>query len=65
MDRLAGLTLLTAGDGIVMHPWTAALVTRNTEADLRPQHERALAMRSGGSSRATAPTRTSSTSPAT
>jgi hypothetical protein len=27
------LTLLTAGDGIVMHPWTAALVTHNTPGD--------------------------------
>ena len=45
VDRLAGLTLLTAGDGIVMHPWTAALVTRNTPGDPAAQHERALAMR--------------------
>ena len=45
VDRLTDLTLLTAGEGIVMHPWTAALVTGNTDADLRPQHERALAMR--------------------
>ena len=45
VDRLTDLTLLTAREGIVMHPWTAALVTRTTEADLRPQHERALAMR--------------------
>ena len=34
VDRLADLTLLTPGDGIVMHPWTADLVTRNTRDDL-------------------------------
>ena len=45
VDRLTDLTLLTAREGIVMHAWTAALVTHTTEADLRPQHERALAMR--------------------
>ena len=28
-----------------MHPWTAALVTRNIHGDLAAQHERALAMR--------------------
>src|ERR1035438_9858620 len=44
-ERLADLTLLSPGDGIVMHPWTADLVTRNTEADLTTQHEQALAMR--------------------
>ena len=45
VDRLTDLTLLTPGDGIVMHPWTAALVTRNIHDDLHPQHEGALAMR--------------------
>ena len=45
VDRLTDLTLLTPGDGIVMHPWTAALVTRNIHDDLSPQHEAALAMR--------------------
>ena len=30
---------------IIMHPWTAELVTRNTPGDLRAEHERALAMR--------------------
>ena len=34
MDRLADLTLLAAGEDIVMHPWTADLVTRNTPAIL-------------------------------
>ena len=42
--RLADLTLLTPGPDIVMHPWTAELITRNTPADTR-LHERALAMR--------------------
>ena len=45
VNRLTELTLLTPGPGIAMHPWTAALITRNTQGDLRPQHERALAMR--------------------
>jgi CHAT domain/TIR domain/AAA ATPase domain len=45
VHRLADLTLLTAGESIVMHPWTAELVTRNIEASLAPQHQRALAMR--------------------
>src|SRR5450755_2721189 len=45
VDRLTDLTLLTAGEGIVMHPWTANLVTRNATTDLNDQHERALAMR--------------------
>jgi tetratricopeptide (TPR) repeat protein len=45
VDRLTGLTLLTPGEGIVMHPWTADLVTRNTGNSLDAQHERALAMR--------------------
>ena len=45
VDRLTDLTLLTTGDGIVMHPWTASLVTRNTTTDLSGRHERALAMR--------------------
>jgi hypothetical protein len=43
--RLTDLTLLTPGEDIVMHPWTAELVTRNAQADLTAQHERALAMR--------------------
>jgi hypothetical protein len=33
------------GDDIVMHPWTAELVTRNAGADLGAEHKRALAMR--------------------
>ena len=45
VDRLTDLTLLTPGEGIMMHPWTAALVTRNVQDDLSPLHERALAMR--------------------
>src|SRR5262249_33706660 len=45
VNRLTDLTLLTPGPGIAMHPWTAALITRNTPGDLRPQHELALAMR--------------------
>ena len=44
-DRLADLTLIAAGDDIVMHPWTAALVTSNNETDVTPLHERALTMR--------------------
>jgi tetratricopeptide (TPR) repeat protein len=44
VDRLADLTLLTAGSGIVMHPWTAELITRSS-ADLTARHEQALAMR--------------------
>src|ERR1039457_4749026 len=43
--RLADLTLLIAGEGIVMHPWTAGLVTRNIPAGLDGRHERALEMR--------------------
>ena len=43
--RLTDLTLLTPGDSIVMHPWTAELITRNDGTDLTSQHERALAMR--------------------
>ena len=43
--RLTDLTLLTPGDTIVMHPWTAELVTRTAGTDLTAQHERALAMR--------------------
>ena len=45
VTRLADLTLLAAGDDLVMHPWTAELVTRNTPGDLAAEHERALAMR--------------------
>jgi tetratricopeptide (TPR) repeat protein len=44
-ERLTDLTLLTPGEHIVMHPWTADLVTRNAESDLTTQHEQALAMR--------------------
>jgi tetratricopeptide (TPR) repeat protein len=46
--RLADLTLLAPGEDITMHPWTAALVSRNTAASpdrLAALHERALAMR--------------------
>ena len=43
--RLADLTLIQDGEQIVMHPWTAELVTRNTGVDLSGEHERALAMR--------------------
>jgi len=46
--RLADLTLLAPGENIAMHPWTAALVSRNTAASadrLAALHERALAMR--------------------
>ena len=45
VDRLTDLTLLTMAEDIVMHPWTAALVTRNSASDLNGLHERALAMR--------------------
>ena len=45
VTRLADLTLIQDGEQIVMHPWTAELVTRNTGADLSGEHERALAMR--------------------
>jgi tetratricopeptide (TPR) repeat protein len=48
--RLADLTLLGAGDDgdeIVMHSWTAELVTRGTPGGLASEHERALAMRLG------------------
>jgi tetratricopeptide (TPR) repeat protein len=45
VDQLTDLTLLALGGGIVMHPWTAELVTRNTGTGLSAQHERALAMR--------------------
>jgi hypothetical protein len=44
-DRLTDLTLLVPDDQITMHPWTAALVTRNTATDTTALHERALAMR--------------------
>jgi CHAT domain/SEFIR domain/AAA ATPase domain len=44
-ERLTDLTLLAADDDIVMHPWTADLVTRNTHDGLDARHERALAMR--------------------
>jgi tetratricopeptide (TPR) repeat protein len=43
--RLADLTLIQDGGQIVMHPWTAELVTRNADTDLGGEHERALAMR--------------------
>jgi len=45
IDRLIDLTLLTPGPDIEMHPWTAAVVTRNSSVELAPLHERALAMR--------------------
>ena len=45
VDRLTALTLLIAGDDIVMHPWTAEMITRNIHDDLAGQHEQALAMR--------------------
>jgi tetratricopeptide (TPR) repeat protein len=45
IDRLTDLTLLTPGQDIEMHPWTAALVTRNSSVEMDPLHERALAMR--------------------
>jgi tetratricopeptide (TPR) repeat protein len=45
VDRLADLTLIAPGQDVVMHPWTAALVTRNAPADAARLHERALAMR--------------------
>ena len=45
VNRLTDLTLLTAGQTIVMHPWTAHLITRNAGTDFSDQHERALAMR--------------------
>jgi tetratricopeptide (TPR) repeat protein len=44
-DRLTDLTLLVPGEQITMHPWTAALVIRNTAADTTGLHQRALAMR--------------------
>ncbi len=44
VERLTDLTLLAARDDVLMHPWTAELVTRNT-ADLSAQHGNALAMR--------------------
>ena len=40
-----GPDLIQDSGQIVMHPWTAELVTRNTGADLSGEHERALAMR--------------------
>jgi tetratricopeptide (TPR) repeat protein len=43
--RLADLTLLEPGPDIAMHPWTAALASRNTAADTAALHQRALAMR--------------------
>jgi len=45
VERLTDLTLLSPDDDIVMHPWTADLVTRNIGADLAAEHERALTMR--------------------
>ncbi len=45
VGRLTDLTLLAPGPGIVMHPWTAELITRNTTEDLTACHSRALAMR--------------------
>jgi hypothetical protein len=46
VGRVTDLTLLVPGENIEMHPWTAALVIRNTERDTASLHERALAMRS-------------------
>ena len=43
--RLADLTLVQDGGQIVMHPWTAELVTRNASSNLGGEHDRALAMR--------------------
>lgn len=43
--RLADLTLLAPGQDITMHPWTAALITRNTPGDPTALHQRALDMR--------------------
>ena len=46
VDRLTDLTLLTPGDGIVMHPWTDGPGhPQHLHDDLSPQHEAALAMR--------------------
>ncbi len=45
LRQLADLTLIDASPDIVMHPWTAALITRHAP-DTRILHERALAMRS-------------------
>jgi tetratricopeptide (TPR) repeat protein len=45
LDQLADLTLLIADELIVMHPWTAELITRNAATSLADQHQRALAMR--------------------
>ena len=45
LERLTDLTLITAGDQVAMHPWTAAQVTRYLPGDLRSEHERALDMR--------------------
>ncbi len=45
VNRLADLTLLTPGTDVEMHPWTAALVTRNNPGDTAGLHESALAMR--------------------
>ena len=45
VNRLTDLTLFSPGTGIVMHPWTAELVTRNLGNDLSEQHARALPMR--------------------
>ena len=46
--RLEDLTLLAPGESIMMHPWTAAMVSRHTPDDpsqVAALHERALAMR--------------------
>ena len=45
VNRLTDLTLFSPGDGIVMHPWTAELVTGNLGNNFSEQHARALAMR--------------------
>jgi tetratricopeptide (TPR) repeat protein len=44
VERLTDLTLIVSGADIVMHPWTADLVTRHVAPE-PARHERALAMR--------------------
>ncbi len=45
LRQLADLTLIDTSGGIVMHPWTAELITRQAAGAARILHERALAMR--------------------
>ncbi|MET8149517.1 CHAT domain-containing protein [Actinoplanes sp. NPDC005259] len=45
VEHLADLTLLTPGDGILVHPWTAELLERRSDPDRARHHERALRMR--------------------